>query len=60
MPDFRIIIDIKGVAFGDAESVAQDTWDRECETVDPGDFKVRIVRVDPSGAQFDTDWEPRE
>jgi len=58
MPDFRIRVDVKDVARGDAEKIAQDIWDREADTLDPGDLTVSILEVSPQGAQFDTNWEP--
>lgn len=62
MPDFRIVIEMKDVAMGDAEDAAQSVWDEFAEPLDAasGEFAVSIRRVEPSGAQFDTGWEPRE
>jgi hypothetical protein len=60
MPDYRIIVTMKDVAMGDAESVAQDTWDEQATTLDEGDFIVEIQRTEGPGRWFDTDWEPRQ
>jgi hypothetical protein len=59
-PDYRVIIDLKEVAEGDVTSLAQQIWDREAESFDAnlGDFEMRILKVSPEGAQFDTNWEP--
>lgn len=60
MPDYRITIDIKDVADGDVNDLAQDIWDSHAEGLDAsrGDFKLRVMRVEGRGAQFDLDWEP--
>lgn len=59
MPDFVIRVKLKDVAEGDATTMAQDIWDREVDTLDEGDLVVEVLRVDLSGAQFDTGWEPQ-
>lgn len=60
MPNFRITIDIKDVAEGDATDVAQEIWNTHAESLDAsrGDFKIRVARVERVGAQFDIGWEP--
>lgn len=60
MPDFRLIIDIKDVAEGDATSLAQAIWDENAESFDAslGDFQVSVQKVSDGAATFDTGWEP--
>jgi hypothetical protein len=62
MPNFRLIADIKNVTENDVNMLAQKIWEEEGDDYDAslGDFKLRIVKVEPGGAQFDTNWEPRE
>lgn len=62
MPDFRLKVTIRDVAEGDATDVAQDIWDTHAESLDAsrGDFMIEVLRVEPSGAQFDTGWEPNQ
>lgn len=57
MDEFTITITLRNVAAGDAETVAQDIWDRHAEDLDAarGDFELRISR-----GGFAHDWVPDE
>jgi hypothetical protein len=68
MPDYRIVVDMKDVAQGDATSLAQTIIDEYGEGFDvaTGDFAIRVLVVDrrPTGTTVtefssEVDWEPR-
>ena len=60
-PDYRILIELRDVAMGDCESLAQDIWDNHAVGFDAqaGDFDISIIKVDGNFSS-DTNWEPRE
>lgn len=60
-PDFRVTIELRDVAVGDAVSLAQDVWDTHANNFDAklGDFEITVVKVNGPHA-FDVDWEPNE
>ncbi|MFL5861123.1 MAG: hypothetical protein ACJ780_10120 [Solirubrobacteraceae bacterium] len=59
MPDFRVIVELKDVALGDAESIAQDIYDSHASTLDPGDLTVSVSQH-LGGNWFDTGYEPTD
>jgi hypothetical protein len=60
-PDYRIVIELRDVAEGDATSLAQDVWDNHAVGFDAaaGDFEVTITKVEGNFSS-DIDWQPAE
>jgi len=61
MPEFRVIVELKDVALGDAESIAQDIYDSHASTLDPGDLTVSVSQhLGGKPPWFDTGFEPED
>lgn len=60
-PDYRIVIELRDVAVGDATSLAQDIWDNHAIGFDAkaGDFEVNISKVEGNFSS-NVDWQPYE
>jgi hypothetical protein len=59
--DYRITIEVKNVADGDVETIAQEVWDKYAEDYDAnrGEFDVSVSRRE-NNSHFDTGWTPEE
>jgi hypothetical protein len=60
-PDYRIVIELRDVAEGDATTIAQDIYDTYADDLDAklGDFEMSISKVEGDFSST-VDWSPAE
>lgn len=60
--EYRVVIELRDVASGDAADLAQRIWNAHAVDLDAarGDFTLRVYKLDDGGNAYETDLNPVE